>query len=614
MVHSEKIRVLVIDDELTQRMLVKEYLEAAGHQVAVTEDGKRGLKLAISTKPDIILLDYLLPSVDGNSVCKNLKANPATADIPVILVTGSREVDVIEKGLAAGAEDFITKPVHWAYLADRVVHVYRKAVEKLELTRRLQQQSQRDPQRSGARRELDSNLEDLMREAEIKVERANGALQAERERLEAEHAEAMQRARHEIRAEIEAELAEGLARAREEIRAEVEAEFAAARDRAADEFQAAMERHRSETEAELAALRAEHARELDEASLQIGSDWSAKLEAARSEMSEAVARAEAAVHRQWHEDVAALKEEHSAELGALAKRIEIEAGAVRATVQRDKLVAERRHSAELGELREALEVAIANANASSQAAEAAMADAAAHTKAAWSLSARAAAAQADLASALAVKSSMAVARLGSSELAEVDRFVRALKSLTTHFKILAQAMAGLDETTETAVNLSALLGDIAAQAGRVAGNRRVTLHCHPVDPSITVDADEHRLRYALMCLVTNAIRFTPAGGAVALNATRDQEGTIRISVEDNGLGIAPAKLEELRGCLDMPAQTGRGSGTENAGLGIPTAHALARRMAGALELDSEIGGGTRAELVFPASRYQGSENRAALAG
>src|SRR5690349_18419573 len=110
------LKILVIDDEATQRMLAKEFLEDAGHLVTVTEDGKRGQKLALSLKPDIILLDYLLPAVDGNSVCRTLKMNPATAEIPIILVTASRDADVIEKALAAGAEDFVTKPVDWAYL------------------------------------------------------------------------------------------------------------------------------------------------------------------------------------------------------------------------------------------------------------------------------------------------------------------------------------------------------------------------------------------------------------------------------------------------------------------------------------------------------------------
>lgn len=127
MTPSKPAKVLVIDDDVTQRLLVKEYLEAAGYIVRLADDGRKGLSLAANTQPNIILLDLLLPSLDGYTVCTALKESPATAHIPVLLITGSRESNVIERGLSAGASDFITKPVDWDFLADRVEHVLRSS-------------------------------------------------------------------------------------------------------------------------------------------------------------------------------------------------------------------------------------------------------------------------------------------------------------------------------------------------------------------------------------------------------------------------------------------------------------------------------------------------------
>lgn len=119
-------KILIIDDDTTQQVLAKEYLGSEGFTVRIAEDGQRGLSLAATTSPDIILLDLLLPSVDGYAICKHLKQNSETTDIPIILITGSRDQEVIRRGLAAGATDFVTKPLDWEFLADRVKHVLRQ--------------------------------------------------------------------------------------------------------------------------------------------------------------------------------------------------------------------------------------------------------------------------------------------------------------------------------------------------------------------------------------------------------------------------------------------------------------------------------------------------------
>ena len=159
-------RILVIDDDTTQRILVKEYLEEAGYTVRLSDDGSRGLKMASRITPDLIILDWMLPSIDGYTLCLSLKQNEATAHIPIILITASRERDVIEKGLSAGADDFVTKPVDWVFLADRVANVLEKSRQQAAITRQLQNAQQievdvarkLDQQSQQTRLELDDKI------------------------------------------------------------------------------------------------------------------------------------------------------------------------------------------------------------------------------------------------------------------------------------------------------------------------------------------------------------------------------------------------------------------------------------------------------------------------
>jgi signal transduction histidine kinase len=140
---QQPAKILVIDDEVIQRMLVKEYLEEAGFLVRLSEDGRHGLKMASTTNPDLIIVDALLPSIDGYAICTILRQDPRTAEIPILLITASKEPDAITRGLAAGATDFITKPVEWRFLADRVTHVLEKSRTMRELqaaNRRMEQQ------------------------------------------------------------------------------------------------------------------------------------------------------------------------------------------------------------------------------------------------------------------------------------------------------------------------------------------------------------------------------------------------------------------------------------------------------------------------------------------
>lgn len=119
-------KILLIDDELHIIELLKYNLEINGYKVFYALSGKEGLKLAIDKKPDLILLDVMLPEMDGFDVCKEIKKNETISNIPIIMLTAkSEEFDKI-LGLELGADDYITKPFSVRELLARVKAVLRR--------------------------------------------------------------------------------------------------------------------------------------------------------------------------------------------------------------------------------------------------------------------------------------------------------------------------------------------------------------------------------------------------------------------------------------------------------------------------------------------------------
>lgn len=568
---QQKLRVLVIDDEITQRMLVKEYLEEAGHLVRLSEDGKRGFKMATATNPDIILLDLMLPSIDGYSLCKSLKSNPGTAEIPVILITASREADVIEKGLAAGADDFVTKPVDWAFLSDRVQNVVAKSKERADMARQLREQSQAQPQVNLQPAEsvgINSNLGELMRCAELQIEQAHEAGRTERARLEAEHAEAINHA---------------IDQAREELTAEFTAEF----------------------DAEIASREAIHAQAIGSALAQARATFEAEISRQAEIHSQALSNAIEQAQSEFVAEIENLERQHSQSLRSLKEQSDLEIATALASAQNDRLAAERRHEAEIAALKSALDASVdLQGEHATAIREATAAEYTGKLHAAWNLALRSTAAQSNLAAAIASKASAAAAPGAMSvDSNEIERAARSLSNLFASFKLLAQSMTSPVPSKATPVDVSAMATDIATQAGRIARERRVEVRSSSIEPGIIVMADEGRLRYAWMSLVINAIRFTPAGGFVDTTVESREDGAVCIAVSDSGVGIAPLKLRELRTCLDAANSENGVRPGESAGLGIPVATALIRQLGGSIEIDSQLGNGTRAALVLP-SRNQ----------
>ncbi len=120
-------RLLVVDDQAINIQALHQVF-AADHQVLMATGGEQALALCASQSPDLVLLDVEMPGLDGLAVCQRLKADPATQDIPVIFVTAHSDEAAETRGLAAGAVDFISKPINPAIVRARVrTHLTLKA-------------------------------------------------------------------------------------------------------------------------------------------------------------------------------------------------------------------------------------------------------------------------------------------------------------------------------------------------------------------------------------------------------------------------------------------------------------------------------------------------------
>ncbi len=141
-------RILVVDDQEPNRLLLRDLLEAQGHVVTEAADGPEALERVREHPPDVVLLDVNMPGLDGFEVCRRLKADPRTAAIPVLLVTALAHREQRLEGIAAGANDYLTKPIDTADLVLRVrnaIGVRRLHVEVETQYQRLQElEQQRD--------------------------------------------------------------------------------------------------------------------------------------------------------------------------------------------------------------------------------------------------------------------------------------------------------------------------------------------------------------------------------------------------------------------------------------------------------------------------------------
>lgn len=121
-------KILIIDDDIDTLKLVGLMLERQGYQIAVASNGTIGLSKAASEQPDLILLDVMMPDMDGYQVTERLRSDPSLAHIPIVMFTAKTMVDDKVKGFESGVDDYLTKPSHPAELTAHVKAVLSRSV------------------------------------------------------------------------------------------------------------------------------------------------------------------------------------------------------------------------------------------------------------------------------------------------------------------------------------------------------------------------------------------------------------------------------------------------------------------------------------------------------
>lgn len=113
-------KILIVDDDLESLKLIGLMLQAKGYQIVAAQNGPQALSKAVNEAPDLVMLDIMMPGMSGLEVCQHLRADQRTATIPVILFTAKSQLDDKVAGFEAGADDYLTKPIHPAELVIRV--------------------------------------------------------------------------------------------------------------------------------------------------------------------------------------------------------------------------------------------------------------------------------------------------------------------------------------------------------------------------------------------------------------------------------------------------------------------------------------------------------------
>jgi DNA-binding response OmpR family regulator len=129
-------RILIIEDELPMRTALQDCLEAEGHRVLSAADGERGLELAISEKPDLILLDIMMPRLDGYALCAELRRLGHT--VPILMLTAKGHIEDRVTGLDAGADDYLVKPFSTEELLARIRALLRRVTKQARAANTLE--------------------------------------------------------------------------------------------------------------------------------------------------------------------------------------------------------------------------------------------------------------------------------------------------------------------------------------------------------------------------------------------------------------------------------------------------------------------------------------------
>lgn len=116
----ENVNILIVDDNQENLKVASAFLREKGYKIALALDGTSALKILETNKIDLVLLDIMMPGMDGFEVCRQLKEKPETSDIPIVFLTAKNDPDDIAKGFQLGGVDYVTKPFKKEELFARV--------------------------------------------------------------------------------------------------------------------------------------------------------------------------------------------------------------------------------------------------------------------------------------------------------------------------------------------------------------------------------------------------------------------------------------------------------------------------------------------------------------
>jgi len=130
-------RVLIADDNVQGAELLEAYLSDSGYELRIAADGEQTLQQVAAWQPDVILLDIMMPRISGFEVCKRLRADPATREVGVIMITALDQPSDMERAVDVGANEFLSKPIKKSELLLRVRSLLRSRLYKRQLDRAL---------------------------------------------------------------------------------------------------------------------------------------------------------------------------------------------------------------------------------------------------------------------------------------------------------------------------------------------------------------------------------------------------------------------------------------------------------------------------------------------
>src|SRR6266581_8724099 len=122
---SQTASILIVDDDKGQRLLMRKVLENKGFEVIEAADGVEACRLNEEHRPDLLLVDLMMPRMDGYELCRELRAQTHSTDIPIVVTTSRSDVASIVRAYDAGATDFVPKPVNWPVLSNRIRYILR---------------------------------------------------------------------------------------------------------------------------------------------------------------------------------------------------------------------------------------------------------------------------------------------------------------------------------------------------------------------------------------------------------------------------------------------------------------------------------------------------------